>query len=100
LSQRCWHGGARLEKTFELIHEAIPDGNAFRLRNQGFSTNLFDVVGTGVFHNIENLTPQSLKNKFEALLDSHDLKALIGAGSNTRKKLQGRIDLGKRWFAN
>src|SRR6266851_3588907 len=84
---------ARLEKTFELIHEAIPDGNAFRLRNQGFSTNLCDVVGTGVFHNIGNLTPPSLKNKFEDLLDSQGLKALIGAGSNTRKKLQGRIDL-------
>jgi hypothetical protein len=91
---------ARLEKSFGLIHDAIPDGSAFRLRNQGFSTNLFDVVGTGVFHNVERLTPQSLKEKFEALLDSQDLKTLIGAGSNTRKKLQGRIDLGKRWFSH
>jgi len=91
---------ARLETSFGLIHDAIPDGNAFRLRNQGFSTNLFDVVGTGVFHNVERLTSQTLKEKFEALLDSQDLKTLIGAGSNTRKKLQGRIDLGKRWFSH
>jgi hypothetical protein len=89
----------RLEKTFQRIHEAIPDGNAFRLRNQGFSTNLFDVVGTGVFQNVDTLKPSQLKQRFETLLDSPDLKALIGAGSNTRKKLQGRIDLGKRWFA-
>jgi len=90
----------RLEKTFNLLHEAIPDGNAFRLRNQGFSTNLFDIVATGVLHNIDVLTSATLREKFEALLDSQDLKALIGAGSNTRKKLQGRIDLGKRWFAH
>lgn len=89
----------RLEKSFELIHEAIPDGSAFRLRNQGFSTNLFDVVATGVSHNVGALTPDSLKQKFESLLDSPDLKALIGAGSNTRKKLQGRMELGKAWFA-
>jgi hypothetical protein len=90
---------SRLEKVFQHVHEAVPDGNAFRLRNQGFSTNLFDVVGTGVFQNVDALGPKQLKERFEALLDSPDLKALIGAGSNTRKKLQGRIDLGKRWFA-
>ena len=90
---------SRLEKMFQCIHEAIPDGNAFRLRNQGFSTNLFDVVGTGVFQNVDTIEPARLKERFEGLLDSPDLKALIGAASNTRKKLQGRIDLGKRWFA-
>lgn len=91
---------ARLEKSFELIHEAIPDGSAFRLKNQGFSTNLFDVVGTGVFNNVDTLNSATLKQKFETLRDSAELKALIGAGSNTRKKLQGRIVLGKAWFGN
>jgi Protein of unknown function DUF262 len=90
---------ARLEKSFALIHEAIPDGSAFRLRNQGFSTNLFDVVATGVLDNLDSLDTAKLKRRFEALLDSAELKGLIGAGSNTRKKLQGRIDLGKSWFA-
>ena len=89
----------RLESAFTLIHEAIPDGNAFRLRNQGFSTNLFDVVAAGVFSNVDSLTPERLKNRFDALLDSRELKNLIGAGSNTRRKLEGRITLGKSWFA-
>ena len=89
----------RIEKAFVLIQEAFPDGSTFRLRNQGFSTNLFDVVGTGVFHNVDTLTTVELRNKHAALIESEELKALIGAGSNTRKKLQGRIELGKRWFS-
>jgi uncharacterized protein with ParB-like and HNH nuclease domain len=89
----------QLERTFDLIHEAIPDGRAFRLYNQGFSTNLFDVVATGVFSNIDSLTPEVLKEKFSTLQRSQELKALVGAGSNTRRKMQGRIDLGKKWFA-
>jgi hypothetical protein len=84
--------------TFALIHDAIPDGSAFRLRRQGFSTNLFDVVATGVFQNVANLTPPVLQQRFNSLLDSPELRALIGAGSNTRRKLEGRIALGKAWF--
>jgi hypothetical protein len=89
----------RIARTFRLLHEAVPDGNAFRLRNQGFSTNLFDVVATGVFHNLDDLDSAALRRKFDALIPSAELKGLIGAGSNTRKKMQGRIDLGKKWFA-
>ena len=88
----------RVRKTFELIHSAIPDGRAFRLRNQGFSTNLFDVVATGVFRNLEKLKPEAIAKRHAALQDSEDLKALIGAGSNTRKKLEGRLRLGVLWF--
>jgi hypothetical protein len=89
----------RIEKSFAVLHEAVPDGQAFRLRNQGFSTNLFDIVATGVFQNIDTLTVDTLKNKFTELHKSSELKNFIGAGSNTRKKMQGRIDLGKRWFS-
>ena len=75
-------------------------GNAFRFRKGGFSTNLFDIIATGVFQNLDNFTPQSVGTKIDALLDSDELKALTGAGSNTRKKLEGRVNLGKTWFAS
>jgi hypothetical protein len=89
----------RIDQSFALLHEAVPDGQAFRLRNQGFSTNLFDIVATGVFHNINTLTTETLKEKLAELHKSSELKNFIGAGSNTRRKMQGRIDLGKSWFA-
>lgn len=89
----------QIQKTFALIHDAIPDGRAFRMRNHGFSTNLFDIVATGVFNNIKVLTTHHLKTRYDLLLKSDDFTSLIGAGSNTRKKMQGRIDLGKRWFS-
>jgi hypothetical protein len=88
----------RIVRTFELIHSAIPDGTAFRLKNQGFSTNLFDVVATGVFANLEILKPDVVAERHAALQNSKKLRELIGAGSNTRKKLEGRIYLGKQWF--
>lgn len=88
----------RVEDTFKLIQEALPDGRAFRFPNQGFSTNLYDVVATGVFHNLRSLTVPSLREKHHHLMESAELREVTGAGSNTRKKLQGRIDLGRRWF--
>ncbi|WP_374675997.1 DUF262 domain-containing protein [Ideonella sp.] len=89
---------ARVIKSFELINQAVPDGRAFRLLSHGFSTNLFDVVATGVYQNIESLTPEFFAIRLKALVGGPELKPLIGAGSNTRKKLQGRIELGKAWF--
>lgn len=88
----------RIEKTFNLIQETAPYGRAFRFPNSAFSTNLFDVIATGVFHNLDDLAPDCLRKKLEGLSQSEQLKLLTGAGSNTRKKLQGRIDLGKNWF--
>jgi len=85
-------------QTFDLIHTAIPDGTAFRMKNQGFSTNLFDVVAAGVFHNLGKLTPDSVTKKHASLQNSPELRELIGAGSNTRRKLEGRLRLGREWF--
>jgi hypothetical protein len=70
------------------------------MKNQGFSTNLFDVVATGVLSNLETLTPEDLASRHSSLLDSQELKQLIGAGSNTRKKLEGRLELGRKWFSS
>lgn len=88
----------RIKQSFELFQEALPNGSAFRFPKSGFSTNLFEIVATGVFHNLERLTPESLREKFSALMESQQLKELTGAGSNTRKKFAGRIELGKKWF--
>ncbi len=88
----------QIQRTFALVNTALPEGDAFRFRRGGFSTNLFDIVATGVFHNESNLSPETIRTKFEALLESPTLKELTGAGSNTRKKLEGRIALGREWF--
>lgn len=88
----------RLFYSFDLIQKAFPEGTAFRLKNQGFSTNLFDVVATGVFRNAATLTADKLRVRHGELLESPELKTLIGAGSNTRKKLEGRLQLGLKWF--
>jgi hypothetical protein len=90
---------ARLIKSFDLINQIVPDGRAFRLLGHGFSTNFFDVLATGVFHNVDKLTSETLKERLDSLVGSTELKSLIGAGSNTRKKMLGRIDLGKQWFS-
>ncbi|MEO7862284.1 MAG: DUF262 domain-containing protein [Nitrospirales bacterium] len=90
----------RIEATFELIGNAQEKGSAFRFPKQGFSTNLFDIVATGVFHNLEGLTPAAFRDKLNGLIGSPELRQLTGAGSNTRKKLEGRIALGKAWFSN
>lgn len=88
----------RLIKTFHLIHKVSPNGKVFRFPNSGFSTNLFDIIATGVFHNVEHLEASTLREKLKGLIKSEKLKELTGAGSNTRKKLEGRIALGKQWF--
>lgn len=93
-------------ETFHLIARAYPQGEAFRhYRNGefqwGFSSNLFDIVASGVFANVENLRgkPTSfLRKKIRDLHSTTKLAQLTGAGSNTRKKMKGRITFGKRWF--
>jgi uncharacterized protein with ParB-like and HNH nuclease domain len=90
----------RIEETFALIHKVSPSGKAFRFPTSGFSTNLFDIIATGVFHNLDDLNARSLRAKLGTLMKSAKLKELTGAGSNTRKKLEGRVNLGKEWFKN
>lgn len=89
---------AQIVATFEMIHIAVPDGLAFRMKNQGFSSNMFDIVATGVLSNLKKLTPDFIADRHAKLQSSTEFKGLIGAGSNTRAKLEGRLNLGKRWF--
>jgi len=88
----------RIERAFALIYAAFPDGKAFRFERGGFSTNLFDVVAIGVYENVDSLGVDEFRKRHETLLKSEELSALVGAGSNTRKKLEGRLSLGKSWF--
>ncbi len=87
-----------IHKAFGLIQEALPNGGAFRFPRSGFSTNLFDVVATGVFFNVAHLNPDTICKKHQTLMASEKLQEVTGAGSNTRKKLKQRLDLGKEWF--
>ncbi|BDC46143.1 DUF262 domain-containing protein [Paraburkholderia terrae] len=89
----------RIEKTFEMIGTAFPDGKAFRFPRSGFSTNLFDIVATGVYANLDNLDVEEFKKRHAQLLKSSQVSEVTGAGSNTRKKMIGRIELGMTWFA-
>ena len=88
----------RIDRTFALIQQALPNGTAFRFPRLGFSTNLYDVVAIGVFHNIDRINEATFRERSASLMVSTDLRDVTGAGSNTRKKLQGRIALGKTWF--
>lgn len=89
----------KILRTFVLIQEALPEGRAFRFPRSGFSTNLFDVVATGVFHNVDHITIDELKSRHKKLMDSAQLREVTGAGSNTKKKLNERLKLGREWFS-
>lgn len=95
-----------LLRTFNLIAKVLPDGDAFRYRKGAeprgaVSPNLFDIVAYGVAKNIDYLEeqPEILKSLVIGLHDGDQLKDLTGAGSNTKRKYLGRLDLGASWFA-
>jgi len=89
----------KIRKALILIDEAFPGGAAFRFKRSGFSTNLFDVVAIGVLANLESMDIEKLKERHQRLIASEELKNVVGAGSNSKKKLLGRINLGTQWFA-
>lgn len=93
-------------RTFGLIAKALPDGEAFRYRRGGeargaVSTNLFDIVAYGVAKNIEYLEsePDVFRDRVIKLHEEDQLRELTGAGSNTKKKYVGRLELGEKWFS-
>ncbi|MEM8230430.1 DUF262 domain-containing protein, partial [Morganella morganii] len=95
----------KIKRTFDLINLAGLSGKAFKFRKNGvpsgsFSTNLLDVVAVGILSNVDNLTPAEVVKRFDELMSSQfeELRACTGAGSNTRAKLEKRINLGKKVF--
>ena len=95
----------RIQKTFQAISAAMPDGEAFKYRKNSkprgaFSTNIFDAVASGILANLENLpSSDKLREKIISLIESKELGLMVGAGSNSKKKLIGRVELGKAWFS-
>lgn len=96
----------KLIKTFEILHQAYPAGEAFRFRkgekfSGAFSTNLFDIIAVGIYTNLSKttkLTAENLRARIIAIHEEDEIANLVGAGSNAKSKMLGRIALGKRWF--
>lgn len=96
-----------VQRTFEIIAEAYPKGEAFRFYKNdkfsgGFSTNLFDIVACGIYKNIGAVYKRGapdLREKIKGLHGQAEALDLTGAGSNTRRKMVGRVAFGKNWFA-
>lgn len=96
----------KVEQTFALIYAAYPKGEAFRFlkgeRFSGaFSANLFDIVACGVLKNIGTLRKKGAEHLAILIWNLHsssEMEELVGAGSNTRKKMLGRVSFGNRWF--
>jgi len=93
-------------RTFGLIANVLPNGDAFRYRRAGepwgaISPNLFDIVAYGVAKNINTLEhqPELLLDRVVKLHEGERLKEWTGAGSNTRRKYVGRLELGEKWFS-
>ncbi|MDH0494073.1 DUF262 domain-containing protein [Comamonas aquatica] len=89
---------SKIFRTAELINTTFPDGNAFRNVKGGFSSNLFDVFFSAVFHSIENVNSDLIYRKRMELLQSNDYANVSGTGTNAKKKVEGRIDLAKKLF--
>lgn len=95
----------QVKRCFSHIAKMFPEGQAFKFwrggRPQGaFSANLFDIVSYGVYKNIETLDfiPEYTAERIAKLHDDDLLKEFTGAGSNTKKKYLGRLELGESWF--
>ena len=93
-------------RTFTLLAKTLPDGQAFRYRKAGqprgpVSSNLFDIVAFGVAKNIYYLeaNQEILTDRIIKLHEVDQLRELTGAGSNTKKKYIGRLELGEKWFS-
>lgn len=92
--------------SFELINKISPeDGALFRRWKNGeykggaFSTNIFDIVATGIYCNIKHLDAEKAKINFDQLMADQEVGDLTGGGSNTKKKFERRIAFGKEMFS-
>lgn len=96
----------RVLDTFDLLNRSSESPGAFfrrwksgEFRGGQFSTNLFDIVATGVYSNVEHLTPELVNTAFQRIMNGNEIGELTGAGSNTKKKFEARIAFGKTVFS-
>jgi len=96
----------KIKRTFALINSACPSGKAFRFRKTDntpsgpFSTNLLDIVATGVYKNIDNLSSTDVADKLDTLWENQrdQITQCTGSGSNTKAKLKRRLEIGEEAF--
>lgn len=96
----------KLKRTFSLINASCPGGKAFRFRTSenrpsgSFSTNLLDIIATGVYKNIENLSAADVTDKLDSLWATRrdEINQCTGSGSNTKAKLKRRLEIGEEAF--
>lgn len=95
------------KETWLLLCAAMPDGEAFQGKSEDgksygpFSPTLFELVSVGVALNLDKvrlLAPADLRAKITELIIDARAKNLTGAGSNSRKKTLGRMDLARKWL--
>ena len=96
----------KIKRTFALINAACPNGKAFKFRKGDnkpsgqFSTNLLDIVATGVYKNIDNLSSSDVEDKLNTLWETRreQIAQCTGSGSNTKAKLKRRLEIGEEAF--
>ncbi|EIV8654015.1 DUF262 domain-containing protein [Vibrio parahaemolyticus] len=96
----------KIKRTFSLINAACPNGKAFKFRKVDntpsgpFSTNLLDIVATGVYKNVENLSSADVSDKLDTLWEQQreQINQCTGSGSNTKAKLKRRLEIGEEAF--
>ncbi|SCZ57059.1 DUF262 domain-containing protein [Thiohalomonas denitrificans] len=91
-----------ITRTFSLISQVYPEGAAFRFAETGkgqFSSNLFDIVATGVYRNVNKLTSAKVKSGYKKLMKDPTLSEVTGGGSNTKRKMEARVSLGQKYFS-
>ncbi|EGR1192370.1 MULTISPECIES: DUF262 domain-containing protein [Vibrio harveyi group] len=96
----------KIKRTFSLINAACPNGKAFKFRKVDntpsgpFSTNLLDIVATGVYKNVENLSSADVSDKLDTLWERQreQINQCTGSGSNTKAKLKRRLEIGEEAF--
>jgi len=91
-----------LDRTIRILNN-LKIHSIFSSKNRkGFSPTYYDGIMMGVSKNIDfyekNL--DLLKEKIIELKESDEFKSFAGAGSNTKKKTIGRIEISKEIFGN
>lgn len=95
------------QRVWSAIKCVADNGNIFRKDSNGricgkFSPTLFELISLAVSWNIdkvEQMPNDELRQSVDQLIAESQKENLTGAGSNSRKKTQGRLEKAKTWFA-
>jgi hypothetical protein len=79
------------EKTFQKLAQTLPDGIVRSNRKNTTPLVLYEAIAIGVADAIKNEAPLK-PSKLRALLDSSELKGLTTAATNSRARLNQRIN--------